>query len=221
MKINKKVKKIGIVITSIIIIVLAVLIISLSFSNYLVERKATSFSYSNAQDVPYRKVALLLGTSKSVRNGYVNLFFKYRIDATVDLYKNHKLKYIIISGDHGEKYYNEPQDMKVALIAQGIPDSIIFLDYAGFRTLDSVVRCKEIFGQSQFVIISQPFHTERALYIAHEYNIDAIAFNAQEPSLKFGAQTYLREYFARVKLHLDILSNKKPKYMGEKMYLPD
>ncbi len=190
------------------------------YANHTVERATKGLDYDDLAKVPYRKVGLLLGTSKQLKNGHSNLFFKYRIDATIDLYKNHKLKYIVISGDHSEKYYNEPQDMKNALIALGIPDSVIFLDYAGLRTLDSVVRCKEIFGQNEFIIISQAFHNERAIYIAQQFKLDAVGFNAREPSIKFGVKTYIREYFARVKVLLDMLVDKQPRHLGAKIRIP-
>ncbi|HTF82344.1 MAG TPA: ElyC/SanA/YdcF family protein [Cytophagales bacterium] len=190
------------------------------YANQKVERCSEGYTYETIDAIPYKKVGLLLGTSKVLSRNRINLFFKYRIDATVALYRNQKLKYIIISGDHSEKYYNEPEDMKRELVAQGVPDSIIFLDYAGLRTLDSVIRCHEIFGQNDFMIISQAFHNERAIFIAQNANLNAIGFNAREPSVKFGVKTYIREYFARVKVLLDTLLNKRPKYLGNKVSVP-
>lgn len=205
-----------IVATTIFIAVLGLLF----YANHTVETSSSHYTYSQVDQIPYRKVGLLLGTSRTLSRHRINLFFKYRIDATVALYKHHKIKYIIISGDHSEKYYNEPEDMKKELLAQGIPDSVIFLDYAGLRTLDSVVRCGHIFGQNDFTIISQAFHNERAIYIAQKYHFNAIGFNAKEPSVKFGIKTYIREYFARVKVLLDMLTDKQPKYLGAKVEIP-
>ena len=104
-----------------------------------------------------------------LKNGNNNLYFDYRILAAVELYKAGKIKYILISGDNRKKDYNEPEEMKKALIQKGVPAKFIYLDYAGFRTLDSVVRAKEVFGQNQLTIISQRFHNERAIYLAEKF----------------------------------------------------
>jgi SanA protein len=109
-------------------------------------------------------VGLVLGTSQYLKNGYLNWYFKYRIEATVELYKKGKIDFILVSGDNSHKNYDEPTAFKNELIKRGIPADQIYLDYAGFRTLDSVVRAKEIFGQTSITIISQKFHNERAIY---------------------------------------------------------
>ena len=101
------------------------------------------------------KVGLVLGTAKVLQNGRLNLYFKYRIEATVALYKEGKIEFVLVSGDNSVKGYDEPTDFKDELVKRGIPPEKIFLDYAGFRTLDSVIRAKEIFGQEQITIISQ------------------------------------------------------------------
>ena len=158
-----------------------------------------------------------LGTSKYLRKGSVNEFWKNRIDATVTLFNLGKIKSIIISGDNSKLYYNEPIEMKKELVKLGIPDSVIYLDYAGFRTFDSMIRAYKIFGQSSFTVISQKFHNERAVYIARHYGIYAIGFNAKEVNAYNGFKTALREKFARVKLFMDFLFDRQPKFLGEKI----
>ena len=194
---------------SIIVLVMSVII----YAHWAVEAQGT-YTYNSTKEIPQKKVGLLLGTSKSLVNGRKNLFFKYRIEAAFALWKTNKLKYLIISGDHSEKYYNEPEDMKKELMALGVPDTAIVLDYAGLRTYDSVVRCKKIFGQDDFIIISQRFHNERALYIAHHMDIKAIAYNSKEPTVAFGFKTYLREYLARVRVVIDVILKNDPKFLG-------
>lgn len=203
-----------------ILALMVLTVIAIWLANKQVELHAQNKVFESVMNIPQRQTGLLLGTSKYLKKGRSNLFYKYRIQATVALFNAKKIKYVIISGDHSEKYYNEPADMRKDLIALGVPDSVIFLDYAGLRTLDSVVRCKEIFGQTNITIISQQFHNERALYIADECQIDAVAFNAQSPSMKFGVKTYIREYFARVNLFTDLLIGKRPKYLGKKIKMP-
>ena len=123
--------------------------------------------YNTINKLPQNDVALVLGTSKYTVNGYQNPYFYYRIEAAAKLYQAKKVKHILVSGDNRLKSYNEPKEMQQALEKRGIPTKAITLDYAGFRTLDSVVRSKEVFGQKRITIVSQKFHNHRALFIAN------------------------------------------------------
>ena len=182
-----------------------------------VRRIAKDKVYSDIRSTPYNKVGLLLGTNPSGPNGGKNYYFIYRIDAAVQLYKAGKIKYILVSGDNHIKEYDEPQCMKEALMERGVPESAIILDYAGFRTLDSIVRAKEVFGQTEFTIISQRFHNERAVCLARHYGISAIGFNARDVKRTATGMriSYGRECLARVKMYIDLLLNKQPKFLGE------
>lgn len=185
------------------------------FSNKTIVSNAKGKLYTSVKTIPKNKVGLLLGTVKYLSNGRVNLYYQFRIDAAVKLYKSRKINFIIVSGDNGSKGYDEPTDFKNDLIKLGIPENKIFLDYAGFRTLDSVVRAKEIFGQESITIISQQFHNERAIYLAEHFGLKAIGFNARGISGKYGIKVKLREYLARVKVFVDILFNVQPKFLGK------
>jgi len=173
--------------------------------------------YNDLNKIPKNRVGVVLGTSKKIKNGSVNLYFKYRIDAVVKLYKAHKIEFILVSGDNATKYYNEPRDFKKELIKRGIPSNKIFLDFAGFRTLDSVLRAYKVFGQKSFTIVSQKFHNERAVFIAKLNGINAIGFNAKDVSMRYGFKVHLREYLARTKVFVDILFNVQPKFLGKKI----
>lgn len=192
-------------------------LIGLFGADRLVEKTASDKVFNSTEEIPYNKVGLFLGTGKILSNGRINLYYKYRIDAAGELFKAGKIDYILVSGDNSTKDYDEPSTIKEDLIKNGIPANRIFLDYAGFRTLDSVVRCKEIFGQSSITIISQQFHNERAIYIAKRKDIDAVGFNAQDVNVNYGFKTQIREKFARVKMVLDLIFGKKPKFLGEKI----
>ncbi len=187
--------------------------------NLLIVSYAGKRVYDHVEDVPYNKTGLVLGTSPSLRNG-PNYYFVNRIQAASELYKAGKVKYLLVSGDNHVEDYNEPEEMKKALIEQGVPEEAIFLDYAGFRTLDSVVRAKEIFGQEAFTVVSQKFHNERAIYIASRYGLDTVGYNAKDVELSVGLKVQIREIFARVKVFIDFLFNKQPKFLGEKIDLP-
>jgi len=164
--------------------------------------------------IPHHKVGMVLGTTKQLKGGQLNYYFTFRIEAAAQLYHAGKIDFIVVSGDNSHANYNEPKDMEQALIEQGVPKDRIYLDYAGFRTLDSVYRMQAIFKEDTFTIISQPFHNERAVYIANHLGLQTVGFNAKDVTRKYGFKTLLREKFARVKVILDHLTNKKPKYLG-------
>ncbi|MFN8257487.1 MAG: ElyC/SanA/YdcF family protein [Bacteroidales bacterium] len=194
------------------------IVIIIVISNVIVELNARNYIYNSPRYIPSNQVGLLLGTSKYLAGGSINPYYIYRIEACVELLRQGKIKYIIVSGDNRKKNYNEPLQMRNDLIEYGINPAVIFLDYAGFRTLDSVIRAKEIFGQTSFTIISQPFHNKRAIYIAQTKGINAVALNARDVKPTFGLKVQVRETFARVKLMIDLyLINKQPKFLGEKI----
>ncbi|HFS67900.1 MAG TPA: vancomycin high temperature exclusion protein [Flavobacteriia bacterium] len=204
-----------------ILLIFIIPIILVFAANYIIEKNAENKTFSNLTQIKKNKVGLVLGTAKKLKNGRINLYFKYRVDATVALYKEGKIDFVLVSGDNGTKNYDEPSDFKNELIKKGIPENKIFLDYAGFRTLDSIVRAKEIFGQTSLTVISQKFHNERAIYLAEKNGISAIGFNAKDVNRKYGLKTKIREYFARTKAYFDIIFKVKPKFLGKKIKIQD
>lgn len=186
------------------------------YCNVRISSYARSRVSDQISDVPHRYAALVLGTSPKGRFGGPNLFFLARINAAVELYQAGKIDKILVSGDNHRKGYNEPEAMRQALIEKGIPEEIISLDYAGFRTFDSVVRAKEVFGQQSFIVVSQQFHNERAVFIAGKKGIDAFGYNATDVGFRRGGfLTHVREWGARCKVFLDLLFGKKPHFLGE------
>ncbi|MFK7834150.1 MAG: vancomycin high temperature exclusion protein [Winogradskyella sp.] len=206
-------KKIKIILLLIVFVTLSVFIIY-----HWVSFKAKDQLYDSVNNIPKNKVGLLLGVNKFDYHGNVNLFYKHRLDAAVALYNAGKIEYILVSGDNSRKNYDEPTSFKNDLIAKGIPEAKIVLDFAGFRTLDSVFRAHAIFGQNSITIISQKFHNERALYLANHFDIKAVGYNAVD--VKNRTNMVFREYLARTKATLDIIFNVKPKFLGEKINIP-
>jgi SanA protein len=200
-----------------ILILIILSLVSILWANSTINKQTESRIYFDTDSIPENNVGLLLGTSKFLRNGNSNQYFENRISATIQLYKAGKIKNVVISGDNSKKDYNEPEDMKNELIKRGIPEDRIYLDFAGFRTYDSVFRMKEIFGQDRFTIISQEFHNQRAVYIASALKLNAIGFNAKDVNAYNGFKTKIREKFARVKMFIDLIFDKKPKFLGDKI----
>lgn len=182
--------------------------------NIIISNTADGKTFSDISSTPKNRVGLVLGTSNKLTNGSPNPYYTYRINATKALYNAGKIEFILVSGDNGSIYYNEPDTFKKDLIKAGIPERAIFLDYAGFRTLDSMFRAKFIFGLNNVTVISQKFHNERAIYIAKQKGLNAIGFNAQDVSTSQGIKVQLREYLARVKVFIDMLLNTQPKFYG-------
>jgi SanA protein len=205
----------------ILAIPVVVFVLLLIHANLAPSRVASTRSFSNPADLPTGLVGLVFGTTDRV-NGRENLYFKFRIEAAAALWKHGKLRAILVSGDNQTHFYNEPEKMRQALVAQGVPNDRIYCDYAGLRTLDSVVRAREIFGLNRVVFISQRFQNERAIYIANARGIEAYAFNARDVTSHASLKTRVREVGARFKMWLDIhCLNTQPKFLGPKVPMLD
>ncbi|MEP5791772.1 MAG: ElyC/SanA/YdcF family protein [Cyclobacteriaceae bacterium] len=200
-------------IVGLVIVLTGVLILGL---NFWIVSSTQDQIYYNLNDVPPKRVALLLGTSKRTVAGGTNKYFKERMEAAAGLYHRGVIEHIIVSGDNRTVYYNEPRDMLNALKELGVPEGAITLDYAGFRTLDSVVRAKEVFGQTELMIITQDFHCYRALFIANFHELDAVAYAADNKD-QLPTMLALREILARGKAIVDLyVFNQEPKFLGDK-----
>jgi len=192
-------------------------IVFITYTNATINHNPIPFIFDDVDKIGEHKVGLVLGTSEKKVGGGDNPFFVNRIEAAVSLYQAGKIKKILVSGDNAEVSYNEPKAMQMALLEKGIPKEDIVLDYAGFRTLDSVIRARDVFGQNDLIIISQEFHIKRAVYIARTLGIDAQGFVAKRVSIKFNIRTQIREVLARTQAWTDVhILNRQPKFLGEK-----
>ena len=195
-----------------------VVVVFTIYVNVRVENAAEGLVFENVASVPRNRVALLLGTNPQNRRGGPNSYFTNRIKTAADLYHSGKVEYIIASGDNHTRLYDEPTAMRDSLVGLGVPADRIILDYAGFRTFDSVVRAKEVFGCESLTIISQSDHNARALYIARDKGIEAVAVAAPLRAGRFvRTRLTLREWLARDKMMLDIWFGREPHFLGEKI----
>jgi len=186
-----------------------------------VARAAKGRCFDEAALVPETPVAVVLGASPRLADGRPNLFFLARMEAAAALFKAGRVKALIVSGDNGTRGYDEPTEMKTALVRLGVPHQRVVCDFAGFRTLDSAVRAKEVFGQDRVVFVSQRFHNERAIYLARSAGMDAHGFNARDVPVAAAPRTFLREKLASVKAVLDVTVLKtRPRFLGGKVAVP-
>ena len=173
-------------------------------------------------EAPKRRAAVVMGCAEKLRNGRGNLFFKARIKAAANLWQAGRVEALIVSGDNHVKGYDEPSDMKRALVAAGVPEDRIVCDYAGFRTLDSVVRAKTIFGLDSFLVVSQDFHVRRAVFLGRCRGLDVHGVAAPLPLVgkRIRTRNALREALARTAAVLDILVCRRPRFGGPPVPLP-
>ena len=182
--------------------------------DHIVVNNAEGKVFSDIDSIKYNKVGLLLGTTPQARfDRITNYFFIYRIDAAEQLYKAGKIDQILISGDeHSLDDINETECMRDSLVARGVPASAIILDGKGYRTICSVINANKVYGLKSFTIISQKFHNERAIYQAEHLGLDIEniqAYNAKDPKSRRAYLTTIREYFARVKMFMDLMTYDK------------
>jgi len=184
---------------------ITLIMITLACNSYIVEQTKRAH-FSTIESISQKKAALVLGTSPTLKNGQPNL------------YNSGKVQHFVLSGDNHTAEYDEPEAMRLALIELGVPDSVLHLDYAGFRTLDSVVRLKAIFGQDDAIVVSQKFHNERAIFIGQNKGIHLIGANAQDVGTRYGVKVQIREYLARVKCCIDLyILHTEPHFYGEEI----
>lgn len=211
MKKNKFIKRI--VISAVIL--LSVIAIVMVVCDRMVDYVAKDRFYDDMENVPHRKVGLVLGTSPiSTWNGRRNYYFDHRIKAAADLYNAGKVDWLVVSGGdyrNSENGYDEPVAMRDSLMKQGVDSVRIILDYDGTRTLNSIAKMRDVYRLDSIIIISQKYHNERALYQAKHLGINAIGYNAKTPGRRTSWwRNRGREVLARVKLFIDIARNVQP-----------
>ena len=183
-------------------------------ANLWVIHQARGAIISRVDALPSNDVALVLGSSRYVGK-WLNPFFEGRMDAAAQLYHEGKVRHLLLSGDNSRKGYDEPTWMHDALVARGVPDSAITLDYAGFRTLDSMARAKAVFGLQRFTIVTDDFHQARAIFLARAHGLDVVGFQSGPVPLKWSVRTRTRELVSRVAACLDVyVLHTKPHFYG-------
>lgn len=199
-------------------IVILVLLTAIALDRWM-SWKTADYIYDEIQELPHRQVGVVLGTAKYYRTGVINQYYLYRIQGALNAYNSGKVSYLLLSGDNAAQNYNEPMTMRRDLIAAGVPPSDIVLDYAGFRTLDTIVRTRKVFDTNDFLIITQRFHCERALFIALHMGIQAQCYAV--PSPKDMLSVRAREVFARLGALSDLyILKREPRFLGPLIPIP-
>lgn len=164
------------------------------FADHRMVREAADWSFTDVAQAPSVEVALVLGTAPIGPEGGPNRYFVYRLDTAAALWKAGKAKVLLVSGDKAGDSYDEPAAMRAGLIARGVPAEAIQIDNEGYRTRASVLRARDVYGQSKILIVSQRFHVGRALYIAHQAGIEAWGVDARDVETPYSVFTELRRF---------------------------
>ena len=206
---NKIIKRIILIIDILVVVgIIIVLGINLFVKNS-VKHKIVD---ENSLDKNYDAI-LVLGAG--LRNGKPSPVLKDRLDMAYKLYEDGYSEKIIVSGDHGKKYYDEVNVMKNYLLDKGVDSNNIFMDHAGFSTYDSVYRAKEIFLANKIIIVTQQFHLYRSLYIAKQLKLDAVGVSATLRDYSGSVKFEIREILARDKDFVKSIFKPEPKYLGD------
>ena len=208
MNMNKIIKRIMLIIGILAVVgIIIVLGINLFVKNSVKDKIVDE----NSLDKNYDAI-LVLGAG--LRNGKPSPVLKDRLDMAYKLYEDGYSEKIIVSGDHGKKYYDEVNVMKNYLLDKGIDSNNIFMDHAGFSTYDSVYRAKEIFLANKIIIVTQQFHLYRSLYIAKQLKLDAVGVSATLRDYSGSVKFEIREILARDKDFVKSIFKPEPKYLG-------
>ncbi len=200
-------------------LLLAVLVGSsvLVYGAQTIPKRIRGRCYDDLAQIPANRVGLVLGCTRHLSSGRPNLYFAHRIAAAAALFRAGKVELLLASGASQRAEVDEAASMKQALIEQGVPADSIVCDPHGYRTIDSVLRAKRVYGQERLTIISQSFHNHRAIYLAERRGIEAIGFNARDVAPPDGRMVRFREVFARVRVLIDVhVNNTQPRVLGER-----
>ena len=179
---------------------------------FYVKFKARHKVFTKVKNVEPKEFGIVLGAGIK-NNGQPGSYLRNRLDDAILLFQNRKIKKILISGDNGKSNYDEISIMNRYLVDRGIPQHIVFGDYAGFDTYSSMERADKLFNIKDAIIVSQAYHLPRAIYIARHKGINAIGF-AQ--NYDYGRNRYAkREYLATIKSYFDCHINRKAKFYGK------
>jgi SanA protein len=196
-------------------------LIGVFYANTVISNVSDQYIYSQLDDVPASRVGVVLGTSPRLATGEPNPYFTHRMDAAAQLYRGGKVEYLLASGDFRRSNYNETAAMRRALMARGVPSRAIYLDNRGLNTFDSVMRAHLVYGLERFLVISQKFHAERAIYIGRSFGIDLEGYSARAVEGTVSLRTSIREYFARAKALLDVaILQRRPDFGNASLRIP-
>jgi uncharacterized SAM-binding protein YcdF (DUF218 family) len=151
---------------------------------------------------------IVLGAS--LRNDIPSPGLQERLDLALKLYREGRFKHIIVSGglDHNGSKLTEAEGMRLYLIHQGVPDSVIHLEPEATSTYENLLYSKRIMDKSGWksaIIMTHDFHGARSLDIAHTLGIKQPAIATTGSQVLFMPYHEARETLAYSKWQIDKL----------------
>ncbi|QYS87770.1 YdcF family protein [Flavobacterium oreochromis] len=195
----------------IILITLIGIISSIGVNSY-VKKVTNSLIYNSSKNLPTTSAGIIFGAG--IKGDKPSKYLKDRLDAGIRLYRSKKINKILLSGDNGREEYDELTVMKTYCYQHGVDTTKIYLDYAGFDTYSTMSRAKTIFKINQAILISQKYHLNRAIFIGNKLGVKSVGYSADNGQYKGYNYARFREYFSRLKAFIDVLRNRKPKFLG-------
>jgi SanA protein len=175
--------------------------------------------YTDISAIPQRTAILILGSQ--IRGQNLSPVLQDRVDSGITLMEQRKGKKLLLSGDHGQRYYDEVNAMRLYVLANApaIREEDIFMDHAGFNTWDSMYRARDVFEVKDLIIVTQQFHINRAVCMARSLGLDAVGYGINQDRFRGRSlrSWRVREYLARIKAFYSILVKPKPRYLGDKI----
>lgn len=180
------------------------LVLVVVFANAYVLLSTEGEATSVVADVPRAQVAIVPGALVKP-NGKMSAMLADRVRQAAALWDAGKVQKVLVSGDHHNWSYDEPDTMRKALVGMGVPGRDIFEDHAGFDTWATMVRAHGIFGVNDAVVVTQGFHMPRALFLADAAGIHATGLTADLHRWGYqGRKSEVREVLSRVKAIADV-----------------
>jgi SanA protein len=179
-----------------------------------VRYRPAPFLFEPGDAIPERFVAIVPGARVSP-GGQPSQSLEDRLQAALELYRSGRVKKLLVSGDHHAPEYDEVNAMQRWLRERGVPDADVFLDHAGIRTLDTMVRASRVFQVRDAIVCTQRYHLPRAVFLAREAGIDAIGVAADRHEYVKARLDAAREFAARIRAFLDVyLLGTQPRHLG-------
>lgn len=166
--------------------------------------------------IPAHRVAIVPG-ALVFANGQLSDIVADRVACALALHRRGLVDRVLVSGDHGTLAYDEVGAMGDALVRGGVNPAAVFLDHAGFRTLDTMHRARAVFGVRKAIICTQRFHLARSVYLARSFGIDAVGVVADQQTCDAALFNDLREALARANALLDVAVGRGARMLGPRI----
>lgn len=191
------------IIILVLILLVALFLIFVTVINRLVIFGAGEIIEGNEEyEINKKYDAIVVLGASVLSDGSPSNMLEDRLRGAVELYKKGIAPKIIVSGDCSlENDYDETAAMKSYCMLNGVPSADIIIDGKGYSTYESMYNVVEEMGYKSIIVVTQKYHTYRAVYTARQLGADADGFATNYRDYMFFPQLQrdFREIAARIK----------------------